>query len=227
MSNIIKKVHYLDKLLMDPKVDVLKHHDAHAVVGEAKITFLLLRQVESALLNSDAEFRAMFELAGIGMFQADTPALRFAKVNHKFCEMVGYSAAELLTKTYLGLTLPEDCPRDMKGIARVIRSQSDTWSIEKRCLRKDGSIIWVSIHGAAVRDDTGRLIRIVAMINDLTARKGAEEELRDQSARLRKLTAELRRFKKAAATKVRESTTKKTKPSGKPRLKKRPPLKLK
>ncbi|MEI8194392.1 MAG: PAS domain S-box protein [Phycisphaerae bacterium] len=205
----------------EPIIEVLKRHEVDAVVGEEKITFLLLREVEYALLNSDAELRTMFELSGIGMFQADTPALRFAQVNQKFCEMAGYAAAELLTKTYLGLTHPHDCQRDMNGIAPVLRGQSDTWSIEKRCLRKDGSTIWVSVHGAAVRDDTGRIVRIVAMINDLTARKETEQELRDQAAQLRKLTAELRRLRKAAVTKVRGSARKKKmKPLRKPRLKK-------
>ena len=62
---------------------------------------------------SDAGFRAMFELSGVGMIQADAPGFRFTRVNQKFCEIAGYSAEELLTKTYIGLTHPEDRQRDM------------------------------------------------------------------------------------------------------------------
>ena len=87
----------------EPIVDALKHNEVDAIVGEGKIAFLLLRKVEEALLESHDEFRAMFELSGVGMFQADTPALRFTKVNQKFCKITGYSAEELLTKTYVGL----------------------------------------------------------------------------------------------------------------------------
>jgi PAS domain S-box-containing protein len=157
----------------EPIIEALKRHEVDAVVGEEKIAFLLLRGVEEALLDSDAAFNAMFELSGIGMVQADTPALRFTRVNQKFCETVGYSAEELLTWTYIGLTHPQDRVRDLNGLARVLRGKTNTWSIEKRCVRKDGSIIKVGVNGAALRDDTGRTVRIIAMISDITGRKSA------------------------------------------------------
>src|SRR3990172_3289390 len=99
----------------EPIVEALKHHEVDAVVGEGKIAFLLLRKVEGGLLESNDEFRAMFELSGVGMFQADTPDFRFTRVNQKFCEIMGYSAEEVLTKTYIGLTHPRDRRRDMNG----------------------------------------------------------------------------------------------------------------
>ena len=175
----------------EPIVEALKHHEVDAVVGEEKIAFLLVREVGEALLNSEAGFRAMFELPGVGMVQADTPAFRFTKVNQKFCEIVGYSAEELLTKTYIDLTHPQDRQRDLKGLARVLRAKTDSWSVEKRCVRKDGSVVWVGVNGAALRDDTGRAVRIMAMISDITARKQAEQGLRDRSERLRKPVSEL------------------------------------
>ena len=159
----------------EPIVEALKNHEVDAVVGEEKIAFLLLREVEEALRISDAGFRAMFELSGVGMVQADTPAFRFTRVNQKFCEIAGYSAEELLTKTYIGLTHPQDRQRDMSELARVLRGKADSWSIEKRCVRKDGSVIWVGVNGAVLRDDTGRAVRIMAMISDLTASKQAEQ----------------------------------------------------
>ena len=155
----------------EPIVEALKHHQVDAVVGEEKITFLLLREVGEALLSSEAAFRVMFELGGVGMIQADAPGFHFTRVNQKFCEMTGYSAAELLTQTYIGLTHPQDRRRDMTGLARVLRGQTDTWFITKRCVRKDGSALSVEVHGAVLRDDTGRAVRIVAMIRDLTATK--------------------------------------------------------
>jgi PAS domain S-box-containing protein len=179
----------------EPIIEALKHHEVDAVVGKEKIAVLLLREVGEELQNSDASFRAMFELAGIGMIQADTPALRFTRVNRMFCEMSGYSAQELLAKTYLSLTHPQDFARDMRELARILRGKADSWSIEKRCLRKDGRIIWISVHGAAVRDDSGRTVRIMAMISDITQHKRAEETLLIQAAQLHKLTAELARLK--------------------------------
>lgn len=154
-------------------IEALKHHEVDAVVGENKIAFLLLREVTEALQNSEAGFRAMFELSGVGMFQADAPAFRFTRVNRKFCEIVGYSAEELLTKTYIGLTYPQDRRRDMNALTPVLRAKIDSWTIEKRCVRKNGSIIRVEVNGAVLRGESGRAVRVVAMISDITARKSA------------------------------------------------------
>jgi PAS domain S-box-containing protein len=198
-------------------VNVLKNHEVDAVVGEENIAVLLLREVEEALRISDAGFRAMFELSGVGMIQADTPGFRFTRVNRKFCEIVGYSAEELLTKTYIGLTHPEDRQRDMSELTRVLRGKTDSWFIEKRCVRKDGGLIWASVHGAVLRDDTGRAVRIIAMISDLTTSKRAEHESchAESSAKQGKPM----RLKKLAVKKARESASRKS--SDKPRLKKR------
>lgn len=159
----------------EPIVEALRNLEVDAVVGEEKIAFLLFREVEEALRISDAEFRVMFELPGIGMVQADTPDFRFTRVNQKLCEIAGYSAEELLTKTYIGLTHPQDRERDMSELARVLRGEADSWSIEKRCVRKDGSVVCVAVNGAVLRDDVGRAVRIMAMISDLTASKKACE----------------------------------------------------
>lgn len=198
-------------------VEALKNQEVDAVVGEEKIAFLLLREVEEALRISDAGFRAMFELPGVGMVQADTPGFRFTKVNQKFCEMVGYSADELLAETYVGLTDPLDRRRDMCELARVLCGKADSWSIEKRCVRKDGSVIWVGVHGAVLRDDTGRAIRILAMIRDLSASKQAEPDLRDAEPLAKKAKSITR--KKVAVKKTKKSASPES--SEKSRLKKR------
>jgi PAS domain S-box-containing protein len=198
-------------------VNALKNHEVDAVVGEKTIAFLLLREVEEALRISDAGFRAMFELSGVGMIQADAPGFRFTRVNQKFCEIAGYSAEELLTKTYIGLDHPEDHQRDMSALAKILRGTADSWSIEKRCVRKDGSLFWAGVHGAVLRDDTGRAVRIIAMISDLTASKQTEQELRDAGASANE--GKPMRLKKAAVKNGRESAGRKS--SAKPRLKKR------
>ncbi len=191
----------------EPIVKALKNHEVDAVVGEEKIALLLLREVEEALRISDAGYRAMFELFGVGMIQADAPGFRFSKVNREFCEITGYSAEELLTKTFIGLTHPEDCQRDMSELAKVLRGTTDSWSIEKRCVRKDGSVVRVGVHGAVLRDDTGRAVRIMAMINDLTMSKHAAEERQVAESSTKKRTP-MRR--KKSVKKVRKSASRKS-----------------
>lgn len=186
MSKAKPTYQQLEKRLseIEPVIEALTHHQVDAVVGEGKIAFLLLQGVEEALLKSQAEFRAMFDLSGVGMAQADAPAFRFTRVNPRLCEMTGYSAQELLTKTWLETTHPQDRPRGMKELARVLRGKADCWSIQKRCLRKDGSILWVNVHGTALRNETGQTVKIVAMIEDVTARRQTELDLRDSHKKL-------------------------------------------
>jgi PAS domain S-box-containing protein len=197
MSKAKPTYQQLEKRLaeIEPIIEALRHHEVDAVVGEGKIAFLLLQGVEEALLESEKEFRAIFDLSGVGMVQADAPAFRFTRVNPRLCAITGYSAEELLTKTWLEPTHPEDRRRDMKALTRVLRGKTDWWFIEKRCVRKDGSIIWVNVNGTALRDDAGRAVRIVAMVEDVTARKQTEQELRDShkelGKRVRERTSEL------------------------------------
>lgn len=163
----------------EPIVAALKHHEVDAVVGDEKIAFLLLRKVEEAWLESHGELSAMFDLNGIGMVQADSPSFQFSRVNPKFCETMGYQATELLSKTYIGLTHPQDRNRDLKALSQVIRGKTDTWSLEKRCVRKGGGAIWVMVHGFALRNHSGQVVRIMAMVEDITERKQAEQRQRE------------------------------------------------
>src|SRR5436189_8345 len=94
--------------IADPIIAALKHHEVDAVVGQERLAFLLLKEVQEELVSSDAGFHAMFDLSGVGMIQADSPSFRFTRVNQKFCDIMGYSADELLTRTYIGLTDPLD-----------------------------------------------------------------------------------------------------------------------
>ena len=167
----------------EPIVDALKHHEVDAVVGAEKIAFLLLKEVREELVNSEAGFRAMFDLPGIGMLQADPPAFRFTRVNSKLCDMTGYSAEELLSKTYLALTYPLDRQRDMDALAKVLQAKTNSWSIDKRCVRKNGSVISVRVDGAALRDVAGRVVRILAMISDLPTDRKVPRSATTKSSR--------------------------------------------
>ena len=105
----------------------------------------------------------------------------------------------------------------MSTLTQVLRGEADTWAIEKRCLRKDGSVVKVGVHGAVLRDDAGRVVRIVAMISDLTASKQADPELRDAESTAEK--GKPVRREKAAVKKARGSA--RAKSSDKQQIKKR------
>src|SRR4051812_33741829 len=117
--------------------------------------------------ESEAEFRAMFDLAGVGTVLVDAATGRFLRVNRKQCEITGYAADELLRMTFAELTHPDDRERDLHLFGRLLRGEIAEESIEKRYVRKDGTAVWVHVTATAIRDDAGRPVRTVAVVEDV------------------------------------------------------------
>ena len=139
---------------------------------------------EESMQRSEAEFRGMFELSGVGMAEADPATGRFLRVNRKFCDITGYAEEYLLGKSFRNITHPEDLSIDAAKWESVVRGETDTWFSEKRYIRGDGSNVWVAVNGTCLRDPQGRPYRTIAVIQDIIDRKRAEAILR---ARLRLL----------------------------------------
>jgi PAS domain S-box-containing protein len=133
------------------------------------------------------DYRTMFELAGIGAAQVEPTTGRFLRVNPKFCEITGYSEEELLSTTFQGITYPDDRTEDFEGFRQMVRGEIPHYEVEKRYVRKDGEVVWVSVNTTMIRDEAGRPLRTVAVIQDVTERKQGEEELRRSEERFRGL----------------------------------------
>lgn len=177
-------------------------------LGVAGITFLVLllalgaasidrrlgalaeREARVALAESEARFRAVVEQAGTGIAQVDRNG-RFILVNDRYCEIVGRPREALLGGLRMqDITHPDDLTGNLPAFARTL-GDGVPFSIEKRYLRPDGAEVWVHNSVAPVRDDTGRVLAVVAVAQDVTARRAAEAALRDGEARLRDLLATL------------------------------------
>ena len=141
---------------------------------------------QAALQASEAQFRAIFETAAIGMAQADPTTGRWVRVNQRMCEITGYSADELLAMRVPEITHPDDRQLDWELFERVVRGEAPKYRLEKRYLRKDGSTAWVNVNMTVIRDASGTPVRTVAAIEDIGERKRAEEE-RDITVRLLRL----------------------------------------
>jgi len=137
-------------------------------VSERKLATKKLRE-------SEEQFRAMFELASIGMAQADPRTGQWLRVNQKMCTITGYSAPELLKKRISELTHPDDRQTDWEKLQRVVRGEASDYRLEKRYLRKDGTVAWVNVNMTLIRDAAGQPLRTMATIEDITERKGTEE----------------------------------------------------
>src|SRR5205823_11312534 len=108
-------------------------------------------------------------------------------VNRRQCEITGYSADELLRLTFADITHPDDRARDLLLFGRLLRGEIAEESIEKRYVRKDGTVVWVQVTATMIRDAEGRPLRSAAVIQDISERRRAEEELRASEARYRDL----------------------------------------
>jgi PAS domain S-box-containing protein len=144
-----------------------------------------LTATQAALRLREEEYRAMFDLASVGKVQADPRTGRYIRVNRKFCDMTGYSADELVTKTIRDITHPDDRERDFEGLQRLARGEATEYSAEKRYMRKDGSVLWVQLDAVMLRDSQGAPLWAVGVIQDIAERKHAEEALRESEERLR------------------------------------------
>jgi len=142
------------------------------------------KQVEQALVDSEARFRALFEQAGVGVVEIDGLTGRFIRANGKFCELVGYSEDELLAMTFRDVTHPDDLERNVSQVKALVQGELPMFSVEKRFLRKDGSAVWAALTARPLDLPGAALHHLVSVIEDISGRKQAEESLRENRAQL-------------------------------------------
>lgn len=130
-------------------------------------------QAEEALRESEARLRAIFEQSTGGIVQCDATG-RFTMLNQRFCEMVGYTEAELLGMRMQDITHPDDLLGSVAHFRQTV-GNGTSFEIEKRYVRKDGSYVWANSSVAPIHDEAGRVQQVVAMVIDITARKRAEQ----------------------------------------------------
>jgi PAS domain S-box-containing protein len=152
------------------------------VAGEVpRLTVVLpditeLKRTEDALRESEKLNRATFEQAAVGMAYIGTDG-RFLQVNDKLCAIIGYKRDELMKLTFQDISYPEDFETDLIYVLQILSDEIKTYSMEKRYIRKDGSPIWVNLTVSLVRSDAGAARHFIYVVEDITARKKAEEEL--------------------------------------------------
>lgn len=132
---------------------------------------------ERALAESEARFRSAFDGAPIGMaiVALDGSMLR---VNPALCALTGYSGAELRELRFEDLTHPDDVTDEEALSAQLLGGDIDTYQLERRFLARDGTTIWALRSSSLVRDEDGLPLHFVDQVQDITARRAAEDQLR-------------------------------------------------
>jgi PAS domain S-box-containing protein len=137
-----------------------------------------------SLAESEARFRATFENAAVGIAHFD-PDFRWLRANEALCRILGYRADELVTKSLEEINNPDDLRTCLAHVERMRDRKIDSFGMDKRYLRKDGSIVWTRLTNGCVRKSDGSIDYFVCMFEDISARKHAEEELRKSEERFR------------------------------------------
>lgn len=133
---------------------------------------------EQALRESEQRFRAAFNQLAVGMTQVGLDGT-LLMVNEKFCEIVGYSAHELAGRRFQEFTHPDDLQVNLDKLRRMLAGEVQSYTLEKRYIRKDGLEPWVHITSSLVRDEEGKPKYIIAAVEDVTERRRAGEALRN------------------------------------------------
>ena len=129
-----------------------------------------------ALRESEERFRGTFEQAAVG-FAHNALDGRWLRVNQRCCDILGYTREELLARTFLDVTHPDELSLDHEAIRKFLAGEIRTLSREKRFIHKNGSVVWVDMTVSLTRDPADKAEYFIAVLQDVTARKQLEGDL--------------------------------------------------
>ena len=145
------------------------------------------KQEEEALEKSEARFRSYFDLHLHGI--AITSVTKgWMQVNDKLCLMLGYSRDEIIRMTWTEMTHPDDLAADLEQFELVLSGKIEQYTMDKRFIRKDGSIVWTSLGVGCVRTSDGSVDYIIALLVDINDRKQAENAVKVKNVELERFT---------------------------------------
>jgi PAS domain S-box-containing protein len=137
----------------------------------------LLIQLITQLREEEERFRSAFETAAIGMAIESLDG-RWLKINSSLCRMVGYSDQELSAMTFSDITHPDDLEIDIAYKKHLLTGEISYYHREKRCLHKSGHIVWMHLSLSLVRDVHHNPSYFLVIIEDITERKKAEQQIK-------------------------------------------------
>ncbi|MFW9260059.1 PAS domain S-box protein [Nostoc sp. CALU 546] len=131
------------------------------------------KETEVALRESEERFRTIFNQAAVGISLVALDG-QFLQINSALCEITGYSHEELIQMNFEEITHPDDLEVDWENARRVLAKEISGYSLEKRYIRKDGSIVWVNLTSSAVWNTNGQPKYALGIIEDISERKRVE-----------------------------------------------------
>lgn len=160
-------------LLSKLAVDALELHIKNTEINELNTNLQLIEQ----------HFHSLFDQASVGVSIASVSTGRFFKTNQRFCEIVGYSAVELQTLTFMDITYPDDIDTQKQLTQNLISGESTEYHVQKRYIRKDKTVIWVDLTCSALWKAGEDPTTHISIVQDITDKKLAELALQESEKR--------------------------------------------
>lgn len=165
-----------EKLLSYTAYPVLDIHGNPSKIAVHTQDIAWRRHMERALRESEERFRCAFESAAVGIALSDLDG-KLVKVNRSFCEMLGVSEKEIVGTELRDITHPEDIDNDVIPKAKLFSGELSEYHVEKRFRSQRGNMIYGILSASMVKDDQGKPMYALGMIQDITDRKLMEEML--------------------------------------------------
>ncbi|HEV7137208.1 MAG TPA: PAS domain S-box protein, partial [Steroidobacteraceae bacterium] len=140
----------------------------------------------TARRQAEARYRVIFDDAPIGIAHVALDG-RWLRFNQAVCAITGRSREQLERLTFADITHPEDLETDWSNVRRLVAGEITSYSMEKRYLRPDQSVVWANLTVSLLRDPAGLPEHFIAIVEDITGRKQTQERLRESEERLRNL----------------------------------------
>jgi PAS domain S-box-containing protein len=142
------------------------------------------KKAEEESRRNRKEFQIYFDSNAIGL-SVTSPDKKWIEVNHRLCKMLGYTKKELTGHTWLELTYPEDIEKNLNLFNQILDGKIDSYELDKRFKRKDGSVIYVTLSVVCLRNDDGSVHHLLSSYVDITERKEAERKIVESENRYR------------------------------------------
>ncbi|MBW4692034.1 MAG: PAS domain S-box protein [Lyngbya sp. HA4199-MV5] len=160
-------------------------------VNQRKLAELEHQETEKALRESEQWFRSVFDSTAVGMVVA-APDGSVLQTNAAYCQMLGYTSAELATKICQQLVHPDDFERGVEPLKQLLAGERSAYHTERRYFHKQGHTVWGLVSISTVRDEQQSPCYVVYQVQDIGDRQAALHELKQTEAALRESETRLR-----------------------------------
>lgn len=164
------------------------------------------KQMEKLLRENESLFRSYFQLGNIGM-AVTSPEKGWIHVNYRMSEILGLTQEEIKCTVWADLTHPDDLKEDVLQFEALLAGEINNYSMEKRYIHKNGSVIYTNLFVSCIRDDNGTVQHILTHIEDISERKKTEIELENYRFHLEDQVIERTKALKDVNNKLREEVT--------------------